>query len=289
MTTRTLVRGAVVALLTALALAAGATAGRAAPVPTTAPRSPVTGPPSAPVVTLPTMPARPPRLALVGDSVAAGIADQLATVAKSRGTQLRTFTRVGCGITNGVPVGTNSTAFSTQCVRDNDGFLAQAAAQPVDGVVLMSSWEVNSHVVDGRRLEFRSPEWDAWMTGQLDAIRHRFRDVPLLLATVAPRAPLGTVSTMSAAELDMVLRYDEFLRGYATMHPGEAAVVDVDRILCPTDPRTCPEYFGTARPRPDLGAHFDAAGAAWFAPQMADAIQRAWEQVGAVITAPPGF
>lgn len=279
MATPSLLRGAIAAIVAAaLALAAIPAAARSGP------RTPTT-----PAITLPTMADHPARVVLLGDSVAAGVADAVASAAATRGTRLGTFTRVGCGITDGIVVGTNSTAFSTECARDTDAFLAQAAAQPVDAVVVMSSWEVNSHVVDGRRLEFRTPEWDAWMTGQLDAIRHRFGDVPMLLATVAPRAPLGSVSTMSPAETDQVLRYDQFLRDYVTMHGGEAAIVDVDRILCPTAPGECPEYFGSARPRPDLGAHFDTAGAAWFAPQMVDAVQRAWEQVGAVITAPPGF
>lgn len=235
------------------------------------------------------MPERPARLVLIGDSVAASAVDALAAEAARRGIELATHTRLGCGLTDGVPVGTNNAAFSAECVRDNEAFLARAADRPVDAVIVMSSWEVNSHVVGGTRLDFRTPEWDAWMTGQLERTRARFGNVPLLLATVAPRAPLGLVATMTPDETEQVLRYDQFLRDYATLRQGEAGIIDVARILCPDDPRVCPEYLGTARPRPDLGAHFDAAGAAWFAPRVLDAAQVAWERIGAVATAPPGF
>jgi hypothetical protein len=256
-------------------------------VPATAGADPA--PSARPTTTLPTWPERPARIALIGDSVAGSAADALATEAARRGMVLETFTRAGCGITNGIPAGTNNPSFSARCVRDNDAFLDRAAADPVDAVVVMSSWEVNSHTVGGTPLGFRTPEWDAWMTGQLEGLQDRFDGAPLLLATIAPRAPLGPVSTMSPSEVDQVLRYNEFLRGYASWRTDEAAIVDVNGILCPADPVLCPEFFGTARPRPDMGAHFDAAGAAWFAPQTIDRVQTAWDGIGTVVTTPPGF
>lgn len=245
--------------------------------------------PAAAPIPLVTWPERPARVTVLGDSIAAGVVAAMAAVAESSGIDLRAFTRLGCGITDGLVVTTNDLAFSTQCASERDTFLNQAAAEPTDAIVVMSSWEVNSHIVDGRLLRFRTPEWDAWMTGELDAIRQRFSGVPMLLATVAPRAPLGAIATMSPSDVDEVLRYNRFVRDYVTMHADQTAIVDVARILCPRAPSACPEYFGEVRPRPDLGAHFDAAGAAWFAPRMADAVQQAWEQVGAVVTAPPGF
>ncbi len=247
------------------------------------------GPAKTPTVTPHTWPERPVRVALIGDSVAASVADELAAEAARRGITLKTFTRAGCGITDGIPAGTNNASFSARCAQENEAFLVRAATEPVDAVIVMSSWEINSHTVGGTRLDFRTPAWDAWMAGQLDKIRDRFGDVPLLLATIAPRAPLGTVSTMSPQELDQVLRYGEFLRNHASWRTGEVGIVDVAHILCPTDPAVCPEFFGTARPRPDLGAHFDAPGAAWFAPRMIDQVQTAWDGIGTVVTTPPGF
>lgn len=256
-------------------------------VPATAGAGPA--PAATPTITLPTWPERPTRVALIGDSVAGSAADALVAEAARRGITLETFIRVGCGITDGIPAGTNNPSFSARCARENGAFLDRAAAEPVDAVVVMSSWEVNSHTVAGTQLDFRSPDWDAWMTGNLEQVQDRFGGAPLLLATTAPRSPLGTVSTMSPQEVDQVLRYNEFLRSHAYWRPGEVGIVDVTDILCPTDPAVCPEFFGEARPRPDLGAHFDAAGAAWFAPQMIDRVQAAWDGIGTVVTTPPGF
>ncbi|MBM3660681.1 MAG: hypothetical protein FJW95_14435 [Actinobacteria bacterium] len=242
-----------------------------------------------PPVTLPAWPERPARVALIGDSVAESVADAMTGEAARRGIRLDTHTRVGCGVTDGIPAGTNNPTFSANCARTNGAFLAQAAAMPVDAVIVMSSWEVNSHVVEGNRLEFRSPEWDAWMTAQLDALRQQFGGVPLLLANVAPRSPVDGISTMTPSETDMALRFGQFLADYAAWRAGSTGMVDIVGILCPTDPTACPEYVDGARPRPGLGAHFDDAGAGWFAPRMLDAVQRAWDGIGTVVTTPPGF
>jgi hypothetical protein len=277
-----LVRGPIVISLTLVSLVSVVTATGTAH----AGRAPAGA--AAPTYTLPTMPERPSSLVMVGDSVADGAAPALAAEAARRGSALQAFSRVGCGITDGVPVDTGNAATSAQCVRDNEGFLAGAAARPVDAVIVWSSWEVNSHVVEGQRLDFRTPEWDAWMTRQLDGLYLRFGRVPMLLATTAPRAPLpGGVLTMTPEEVEDVRRYGEFLRNYAALRAGEVGIVDVDRILCPGG--SCPEALDGIVVRPDLGAHFDNAGADWLAPWILDAVQRAWEQIGAVATAPLGF
>jgi hypothetical protein len=245
---------------------------------------------TSPTYTLAAMPERPSSLTLVGDSVADGAAPALAAEAARRGIALRAFARVGCGITAGVPVGTNNAATSARCVLDNERFLAAAAATPVDAVIVWSSWEVNSHVVDGQRLDFRTAEWDGWMTRQLDDIHARFGRVPMLLATTAPRAPVeGGVPTMTPEEAQDVRRYDQFLRDYAALRGGEVGIVEVDQILCSGDVVVCPEVIDGVVVRPHLGAHFDAAGADWLAPRFLDAVQRAWERIAAVATAPRGF
>ena len=262
--------GAAVLVLAALLTAHAVTPAAAAPV--------------AEPVAPPAWTAQPARIVVIGDSVAGSAADALQSEAARRGVRLDVYARAGCGITSGIPVGTNSAG----CVANNPAFFAAATAEPTSAVVVMSSWEVNNHIVGGKRLRFRSRKWDAWMSGQLDAVRRRFGGVPLLLTTVAPRAPVDGALSTTPAETALALLYNEFLVDYAAARADSTGVVDLVGILCPTGAVACPERIDGVRVRPDLGAHFDAEGGAWFAPRALDAIEQAWDGVGTVRASPAG-
>lgn len=216
------------------------------------------------LISVPTMPAQPAQIALVGDSIATSFAPRWAD----------DHSRPGCGITNGIPQETGSATKSEWCAATAHQMWEQVFATSPDVVVVYSTWEVNNHRVAGELLEFRSPIWDAWYTSYLDWIRSR---VPvLLLASVAPRAPIDGIVTMTPRDVARTRSLNDFHRAYAAQHVT-VDIVDTEHILCPD---TCPEWIGNVRPRPDMGAHFDTAGAAWFNEPFRTAVLDAWLRVG---------
>jgi hypothetical protein len=271
------VRGHKVALLVVLALVVVAPsvipegAGAAGPGKPTAPKPTTTTSP-------PTFPAQPRRIVLIGDSVAASLADGVAAEAARRGLEFAAYTRVGCGLTTGVPVETGNAAFSQQCAAGASAYLDDVRAREpnADVVLWLSSWDFDSYVVDGRALTYRTPEWESWLDGELDAARRRFGR--LFLVTVPPRANLNGKPTMAPDEANDLMQLADVYRRFVAKHPTDTGIVDLTRIVCASGP-PCPEFVDGLQLRPDLGAHFDAAGANWVAPWFLDAFGTEWSRV----------
>jgi len=226
----------------------------------------------------PTFPAQPRRIVLIGDSVAASLADGLSAEAARRGLEFAAYTRVGCGLTTGVPVDTGNAAFSQQCAADAPAYLAdvQAHEPSADVVLWLSSWDFDSYVVDGRTLTYGSPEWESWFDGELNAARRRFGR--LFLVTVPPRANLNGKPTMTPEEANGLMQLADVYRRFIAKHPTSTGIVDLTHIVCAAGP-PCPEFVDGFQLRPDLGAHFDAAGANWVAPWFLDAVSNEWTRV----------
>ena len=82
----------------------------------------------APAPATTTVPVPPPeRMLLIGDSIAESLGSA----------SLPTYARVGCGITDGVPVNTISPTISAQCAADRDAWLD--AAPDADAYLVLSS------------------------------------------------------------------------------------------------------------------------------------------------------
>src|SRR5690606_30405915 len=109
----------------------------AALLPAPAAASAVEAPPAVAPATPTAWAARPARVVLIGDSVAASAAESMQAEAARRGIRLDVHARDGCGFTSGIPAGTNSAG----CVANRAAFLGAAAREPADAVIVMSSWE----------------------------------------------------------------------------------------------------------------------------------------------------
>ncbi|MFM8304979.1 MAG: SGNH hydrolase domain-containing protein [Actinomycetota bacterium] len=213
-------------------------------------------------------------MVLLGDSIASSAADALRDAGAARGISVDSMVRWGCGLTTGVTQKTLDAALSARCAASTPQHLDEAAQRvgPGDAVVWFNSWEVNDHLVGDRVLAFRSPEWDRWYAGQLDAARARFsaRGATLVLVTVAPRAPVGGIERQAPADARDTLALTEIYRRFASEHPADVVVADLAALLCPYAPQ-CPERIDGITVRPD-STHYGAAGAAWMAPRLLDLI-----------------
>ena len=211
------------------------------------------------------------RIVLMGDSLASGLADPMATVAPGA---VVGDARSGCGWVDALVVHTPNRALSQWCVDDDEAYLARVAqkARDADAVVLLSSWENNDHVVGGQVLSFATPEWDAWFLAQLESLRVRL-GTRLVLATVPLGGPaydragdrfVYTQDESDQARLDHIA---DLYRVFAAAHDTDVSVVDLNRIVCPQR-YPCPGRLDGVVLRPTDGAHPSPEGAAWEAPRF---------------------
>ncbi len=228
-----------------------------------------------PVTTVPDVPA--PRdigkVLLLGDSVAASLAPQLATAARDAGIPFAAEARPGCSLVGGLPVDDDGIPFSwSQPCEDGlpaavDGVAARSGA----GTVLwMSSWETADRLVDGSVYRFATPEADAMLMEQIDQTRAmvlRGTDSVLTFVLQAPNAERSDLGSGDADLARKAVHLNELLRRYAAEHPVDTRVLDLNPMMCPTGP-PCPEVVDDIRPRPRDGAHYSDAGGAWLSPRL---------------------
>jgi peptidoglycan/LPS O-acetylase OafA/YrhL/SAM-dependent methyltransferase len=178
----------------------------------------------------------PPRRALVvGDSTATTLASGRAGAAGSF--VVGSDTQLGCGLTPGRPLASDSTAGAEHC----DGWYERwresiASVQPAVTIMMFGPWDVLDHLVDGTAVRFGSPQWHqlvASSVGQaLDVAGSggapvAVLDVPCYASPPSggPDAPVRDDPARSAA-LDAILEGAVAARPYAH-------VLDVSGVLCP--------------------------------------------------------
>ncbi len=241
--------------------------------------APDTSPPGAPVpdtsapATAP--PATPKRVALVGDSVAASLADALEAEFTSRGIAFANASAPGCGVLDGDPADDRGqilqiTSKCSAAIPDLQRNVVDKADP--DLVVVLSSWEAGDRVVDGVWHPFGSAEADSQL---LDLYRRTIDRV----TSGGARAALVTIadnvdSKRGPADGDKIRRLRHMngvLEQVVQRDPARASLVRLDKIVCPDDP--CPKVVGGIELRATDGAHFaDRDAAAFVARELVDRI-----------------
>jgi lysophospholipase L1-like esterase len=147
------------------------------------------------------------------------------------------------------------------------------AFHPQVVMLLSGVWETYDREVDGRRLDFGTPEFDTWFSRHLDALDAELTSTGARLAILtAPCNEREVVSGPEPPENDNA-RIDHLNRLYeraAARHPGTTAIVDLHQRVCPGG-RYVDHVDGT--PLRSDGVHFTAAGSAltraWLFPKLA--------------------
>jgi len=144
-------------------------------------------------------------------------------------------------------------------------------------VAVLGTWEVFDRRIDGRHLEFGTPEWDTNMVGLLneavDVLGSKGATVAFLTPppTMASASDTGTSREWLPSHADRFRHFADLLRQVTAAHPANTALIDLAGVVCPQDP--CPREVGGVTLRPD-GIHYDAQGgpvvAGWLTPHIED-------------------
>ncbi|MFM8305083.1 MAG: acyltransferase family protein [Actinomycetota bacterium] len=215
------------------------------------------------------------RVLLLGDSVAFTLGDALAADAARQGVTVRAIGRLGCGMTTGIALNSDGTrvAWSPGCASDTVGYQNRTMDEVrPDTVLWLSTWELSDHEVDGKRLRFGTPAFDAWLLGEMEATRERVaaHDARLALVTVPPIAE-NPLTEASPAQAKRAQHLNELFRQFAREHPDDVVVVDLAEIVC-RGGAPCPVTVDGIVLRPEDGIHYKADGAAWVSPQLLDTL-----------------
>jgi peptidoglycan/LPS O-acetylase OafA/YrhL len=212
------------------------------------------------------------RLLLLGDSVAASLSGGLPAAELQRLT-VDVVATPGCGLaadriyTNGAELPRNA-----DCIERELAWRTEASSfRPHVALVVLGGWELFDVFDEGRRLEFGTAEWDAYMIRRLDEwlapVRAQggiavFTDIPCFSKADNPN-PDGP--GRERYEPDRAAHVNELVGAYAT-RKGDA-VVELSQLLCAGSSDTPVD-------RADRwdGLHFSDPGATrfwqWLEPQI---------------------
>jgi peptidoglycan/LPS O-acetylase OafA/YrhL len=218
-------------------------------------------------------PVRPPRVLLVGDSVATSLHPGLDEVASQAGIELSAAAYPGCGMIRGIPALANGSpinGYGAACEQEMPKLQEEMLAQvQPDLVVWLSNWEITDHIVDGNWLRLGTPDGDGSLSTLLAQTADRLQSTGARLVILLPALspPNGYSPSYSySARLQRMPILDELLEGQATRRPDSTSVIDLMPIVCPSGP-PCPEMVNGIRLRPD-GSHFDLDGARYVSEQL---------------------
>ncbi|MGH8985153.1 MAG: acyltransferase family protein, partial [Acidimicrobiia bacterium] len=215
--------------------------------------------------------AGPPRVLLVGDSVAHSLYPFLQSAAEAQGLPLERVTVAGCGIAGGVATDENGTPYEWAAACDDavpsvheD---AVATLQP-DIVLWLSVWETSDRILDGRLVRFGTEAGDEALMSEIDAAARRLTagGAQLLLT----RLPLPAAGSEIPPPIDYapdIRHLNGLLAEYAADHPETTELFDLAAIVCPDGP-PCPAEVAGVRPRPRDGIHYEGDGVTWVADQL---------------------
>ncbi|MGZ4666250.1 MAG: DUF459 domain-containing protein, partial [Frankiaceae bacterium] len=203
-----------------------------------------------PGATLPVQPVAPAapgtpgrvRVAVFGDSVAFTLAwtmwEKPGTA--SYGVDLLDLGTLGCGVARGGPLRAAGSVSepNTECPnwpQMRAGLIRQY--RPDVAALLIGRWEVYDRIHDGQWMHVGQPEYDQYLTGELE------RAVAVLGSAGATVALFTTPCFAGRERADggtwpendpsRVARLNELIRGVAARHPGKVELVDLYALLCP--------------------------------------------------------
>ncbi len=210
--------------------------------------------------------AAPTRVLLVGDSVAHMMAPGLASRQEEQDLVLWNSTILACGIIGGdVKTGHGVKAPTPECEDRMRRWGADLQYFQPDVVLLLSGlWDGMDHKVDGRMLEFGTPEADAYwlaeMQAAIDLLSSEGAEVAILSALYFPEEGLAP---------ERVDHLNTLYGEAACRNPDSAVFVDLNGFLYPTGELI--PYIDGVNVRGD-GYHFSEEGAdmvgRWLAPQI---------------------
>jgi hypothetical protein len=225
----------------------------------------------------PVVPAAPPKVMVVGDSVAGSIGLGFETRAATAGLTVWNRGELGCGLfyDGEVYEGGELNPVDPRCNWRNKwpGELEQFKPDVV--VMLVGAWDILDRQVDGHLVKFGSVEYDSSFLHQLD-------DATNLLASTGAKVVVLTTPFFSRPELVgqtgrewpeydpwRVDRINSLYRDFLANHPGRYRMIDLNKYVSP-DGRFTDSLDGQVI-RGD-GVHFTDAGQAilvdWLTPQL---------------------
>ncbi len=250
-----------------------------APAPHSAP--PSTTPASdgaATVPAVPAFPAAPPKVMIVGDSVAGTLGLGYQNLGAASGLTVWNRGQLGCGLFYDGSVfegGQLHTVDSTKCNWRGKWPGELAFFKPDVVVMLVGAWDILDREVDGHEVKFGSVEYDSSFLHQLD-------DATNLLASTGAKVVVLTTPFFSRPELAVqtgtqwpeydpsrVDRINSLYRDFLDNHPGRYRMIDLNRFVSPQGKFT--DSLNGQVIRGD-GVHFTEAGSAmvvsWLTPQI---------------------
>jgi peptidoglycan/LPS O-acetylase OafA/YrhL len=259
--------GESVAARTQRALRQDAAVPKDAPPPTTA----------APGAATPATPPAPPKVMLVGDSVAGSLGLGFDRPGPSSALTVWNRGRLGCGLfyDGSVFEGGELTPVDSACNWRERWPAELQLFQPDVVVMLVGAWDILDREVDGHVVRFGSAEYDSSFLHQLD-------DATNLLASTGAKVVVLTTPFFSRPELVgetgrewpeyepwRVDRINSLYRDFLENHPGRYRMIDLNRFVSPQG-RFTDELNGQVI-RGD-GVHFNTAGSDmvvdWITPQL---------------------
>lgn len=225
--------------------------------------------------------APPARVLFVGDSVAWTMSGGLYAQQEELNFVFRDATTIACGMARGAVVIDGSIQpVNPECESWPLLWLAELVDFQPDVVMLMVGfWHIRDREVDGRILEFGTPEADAYLLSEcqvaIELLSSQGAPVALLTAPYfkMPDWTLDGEEYQSAAE--DIDRLNGLYREAARRNPSRVTIFEFNRFLSPEG-----EYPGTLNGVAILadGIHFGEEGSAfvgrWLAPQIVELAQR---------------
>ena len=221
--------------------------------------------------------ATPARVLFVGDSVAWSMTGGLYAQQEELDFVFHDATTIGCGMARGaVVIDGNIQPIDTECESWPLLWLAEVMDFQPDVVMLMISfWHIRDREVDGRILEFGTPEADAYLLSELqiaiDLLSSNGATVALITAPYfkMPGWTLDSEEYQSAAE--DIDRLNGLYREVARRNPSLVTSIELNRFLSPEG--VYPDTLAGVDMFAD-GVHFGQEGSAfvgrWLAPRIVE-------------------
>ncbi len=227
-----------------------------------------------------TAPAAPPKVMVVGDSVAGTLGLGFDHLSATTGLTVWNRGQLGCGLfyDGEVYEGGELTPVSSSCNWRDEWPGELQVFQPDVVMVLVGAWDILDRQVDGHLVRFGSVEYDTSFLHQLD-------DATTLLASTGAKVVVLTTPFFSRPELvgqtgrdwpeydpARVDRINALYRDFLANHPGRYRMIDLNKFVSPQG-KFSDELNGQVI-RGD-GVHFTEAGATmvvdWLTPQLKEA------------------
>jgi peptidoglycan/LPS O-acetylase OafA/YrhL len=220
----------------------------------------------------------------VGDSVSQSLATAYAPELHIPRLAVQSVAHIGCGIARGriLPVGGPFGQQDCSAWPDQWRYGVELF-HPSVSVMLIGTWEVFDREIDGRELKFGSPEYAAYLRGELE------RGLRILTEFGAPVVVMSKPCNSEAEHGSLfgwtavIPELNAMLREFADAHRGQVSWIDLNGFVCPLSKwdRKLPgvDFF------PD-GMHFSPVSGEvvwrWLGPQLAQIANRsrgvAWGQ-----------